>query len=230
MKLSSLWVKNCYGWDTGTVREPWGRGTSVVGSRYQRTGVDTADRGDSVRAVVIWTVCEIGQTMHFHNVIHYWLVNQLHGGASWKHENCYIHKKLSPHPIKPQDWIPSSQETASEIYPTASYCLLWSMHYSSVYAFVIKEVFCLQVFRLIFWNHLRSLKTPTFSSCVGTQELHTILWNKNVQKNSPLVPILSQINPMHTTTNYLRYMLTLSNYLHLGLSSGLFLLDFPPIS
>jgi nitrate reductase assembly molybdenum cofactor insertion protein NarJ len=50
-QLSSLCVKSFYGWAMGTVQEPRGRGMSAVESQYQRTGVETADREDSVRAV-----------------------------------------------------------------------------------------------------------------------------------------------------------------------------------
>jgi hypothetical protein len=34
------------------IREPRGRGTSAVGNRFRRTGEETADREQSVRAVV----------------------------------------------------------------------------------------------------------------------------------------------------------------------------------
>jgi hypothetical protein len=57
------------------------------------------------------------------------------------------------------------------------------------------------------------------ASCVATQELPNILWNPKVHygvhKSPPLVPILSQINPVHTT------------HLRLGLPSGLFPCGFP---
>jgi hypothetical protein len=45
-----------------------------------------------------------------------------------------------------------------------------------------------------------------------------------VHNSPPLVPILSQINPVHTTPSY---VLILSFHLRLGLPSGLFPSGFP---
>jgi hypothetical protein len=69
------------------------------------------------------------------------------------------------------------------------------------------------------------------ASCAAIQELPSILWTPKVhyrvQKSPPLVPILSQTNPVHTTPSYLRSILILFTHLCLGLPSGLFPSGFP---
>jgi hypothetical protein len=77
-----------------------------------------------------------------------------------------------------------------------------------------------------------SLSSPwEVASCAAIQELVSNLWNPKihycVNKSLPLVSILSQINPVHTTPSYLRSIITLSTHLHLGLPSSLFPSSFP---
>jgi hypothetical protein len=59
-----------------------------------------------------------------------------------------------------------------------------------------------------------------FPTSYGTPKVHY-----RVHKSPPLVPILSQINPIHPIS--LRSILILSTHLRLGLPSGLFPSHFP---
>jgi hypothetical protein len=65
----------------------------------------------------------------------------------------------------------------------------------------------------------------------ATQELPSILRSQKVHyrvhKRPPLVPIVSQIDSVHTIPSYLRSILILSNHIRLGLPSGLFPSGFP---
>jgi hypothetical protein len=69
------------------------------------------------------------------------------------------------------------------------------------------------------------------ASCAATQELPSILWTPavhcHVLQEPSTGPILSQINPVHTTPNYLRSILILYTHLSLGLPSGPFPSRFP---
>jgi hypothetical protein len=69
------------------------------------------------------------------------------------------------------------------------------------------------------------------ASCAAHQELTNILWNQKVhcrvQKSPPLVPVLSQINPVRTIPSSLRSIFILSFHIHLGLPSGLLPPGFP---
>jgi hypothetical protein len=56
--------------------------------------------------------------------------------------------------------------------------------------------------------------------CAATQELPSNLWNPKfhhrVHKGPPMVPVLSQIDPVHTIPSYLRSILILSTHVRLG--------------
>jgi hypothetical protein len=69
-------------------------------------------------------------------------------------------------------------------------------------------------------------------NCAATQELPSVLWNPKphhlVHKNPPLVPILSQIDPVHTTPSYLsKIHFNSFTHLRLGLPSSLFPSSLP---
>jgi hypothetical protein len=69
------------------------------------------------------------------------------------------------------------------------------------------------------------------TNCAATQELPSILQNPKVhyraQKSPPLVPILSQIDPVHTIPTNLRSILIVSRHPCRVHPSGLFPSDFP---
>jgi hypothetical protein len=64
------------------------------------------------------------------------------------------------------------------------------------------------------------------ASSAPTQEIPNVLWNPkfhySVHKSPPLVPILSHVYPVNTTSYYLESILILSTHVRLGLPSGLF--------
>jgi hypothetical protein len=78
------------------------------------------------------------------------------------------------------------------------------------------------------WRH-SSYREAT--SCSASPELVRLLWNKKVHyrdhKSPPLVPILSQTNPVHTTHPISLRSILEHPHLCLGLSSGLSSSGFP---
>jgi hypothetical protein len=92
------------------------------------------------------------------------------------------------------------------------------------------------------FNGLHCLTSPTHSlrelspswgaaNCGATQKLTSILWNPKVHyrvhKSLPVVPILRQMNPIHTIPSYLKSILILSTNIRLVLPSGLLPSVFP---
>jgi hypothetical protein len=70
------------------------------------------------------------------------------------------------------------------------------------------------------------------ANCAATQEFPNILWNPKfhyrVHKSPPTVPILSQINSVHTAPPYLtKIHFNIILHLCLSLPSGLFSSGFP---
>jgi hypothetical protein len=69
------------------------------------------------------------------------------------------------------------------------------------------------------------------ASCTAIQGLPSVLWylkvHYRVQKIPPLVPILSHINPIHTSPFYLTSISISFTHLRLGLPSSLFPSHFP---
>jgi hypothetical protein len=69
------------------------------------------------------------------------------------------------------------------------------------------------------------------ASCAATHEIANIFRNPKihyrVHKIPPLVPILSQIDPVHTNPSHLRFTLILSTHLSLCLPRGILPSGFP---
>jgi hypothetical protein len=70
------------------------------------------------------------------------------------------------------------------------------------------------------------------ANCTATEELPSNLWNPTVHllvhKSSPLVPILSQIDPVHITPPYFsKIHFNIIHHLRFGLPSDLFPYGFP---
>jgi hypothetical protein len=84
-------------------------------------------------------------------------------------------------------------------------------------------------FRVLYYSLIELSPSWEAANCAATQEFPTFLWNPKihygVHKSPPLVPILSQINPIHTTLSKIHFNIV--HHLSLGIHSGLFLSGCP---
>ena len=88
--------------------------------------------------------------------------------------------------------------------------------------------FCYYLLTFLLWEQCPSWEANWFSA---SQEIPRILWNPmvhyRIHKCPPPVPILSQLDSVHTPTSHLLKIHLISSHLRLGLSSGLFPSGFP---
>jgi len=109
------------------------------------------------------------------------------------------------------------------------YNLLW---YLGLWQYHTSWIWCWDISKCNFTerhtNYVDILAKLTSTNEIHAAELliESILWNPKVydhiHKRPPLVPILSQINPVHVHPTHLRSILILYSHLLIGLPSGLF--------
>jgi hypothetical protein len=134
---------------------------------------------------------------------------------SWEATNFAATQELPSIFMEPEVSSPCSKEPSTGPYPKPDR--------SSPYHHVVSTYLLNYLLTYLLTELSPSWEAANFAT---TQELPSILWNPKfhhrVQKGPPLVPNLSQIDPVHTIPSYLRSILILSTHLRLSLPSGPF--------
>jgi hypothetical protein len=110
------------------------------------------------------------------------------------------------------------------IFYLSKYCFSKHQHYFSV------TLYCTDWFLAVATNYRELSPSWETASCAATQELPSILWypkvHYRVHKTTPLVHILSQIDPVHTNPSHLSILMSFTHR-RLRLPSGPFSSGFP---
>jgi hypothetical protein len=172
----------------------------------------------AVDEITIWTDNCYGQNKNMSAILHFsWI---LHKCGQVKRIN---HKLiLKGHPHMEANTIHAQIEPKIRKLPTSTILTPWNWqqvvrHTSTKFTYLLTKL------------------SPSWgaANCAAPQELPSILWNPKIQyrvhKSPPLVPILSNVNPIHTIPSYPIHFDIVHPYYVLVFPVVSFLLAFSPI-